>query len=400
MSRVRPVLAALLLVVASAAVTLAAGGAVTAPVEPADDPVVGVSENTTRVLLLTDAQAAGFQSPNASVTDSLDAGYDDFEASFLLERVEQRLDSAGNQAAKRAILDNATSWAAERVASLREREQNARAAFAAGDISARAYVTQIGVIHAEAESLRDYLGRPTSEGTLYAYAIVDDSIRTRISHLRAQLATVQGPVRERVAAVVTGDRASLRLHVTVGNGVMLSTIDGQYVRETYRPGNLDSEVTNTLPDARAMIKDLYPWIWNTSGGPSSTRVFRGYAFESSVDHAHGRLVVFGDSTTERIFVERQWKTLSQLPAEVQATASANNTTMLVSQTYTGGPLQVRVENTTGAPVDATVTLADNEVGPTGADGELWTLSPAGEYAVTASYDNVTLEVNVTSTPAP
>ncbi|WP_232703087.1 DUF7096 domain-containing protein [Halobacterium wangiae] len=399
MSRVPPLLAALLLVVAGAAATLAAGGAVTAPVEPGDDPVVGVSENTTRVLLLTNADAAQFQSPNASVTDSLDAGYDDFDASLRIETVSERLDAAESQAAKRAILDNATTWAAERVASLREREQNARAAFAAGESSAREYVTQLGVIHAEAESLRNYLGRPTTDETLYAYAIIDDATRTRISHLRAQLATVQGPVRDRVADVVTGDRDSLRVHVAVGDGVMLSTIDGQYVRETYRPGNLDPEVANSVPDVRGIVQEFYPWVWNNSGGPS-TRLLRGYAFESSVDHTHGRLVAYIDPTTERVFVERQWKSLSQHPVDVEATASANNTTMLVSRTYTGGPVQVRVENSTGAPVDATVALNGTEVGSTGPDGKLWLLSPAGEYAVAATFEDVELEVNVTARPAP
>lgn len=399
MSRARPALAALLLVVASAVVAFGAGASLTAPVEPGDNPVVGVSENTTRVLLLTNADAAQFQPPNASVTDSLDAGYDDFDASLRLERVESRLAAADDREAKRAILENATSWAEERVASLRERERDARAAFAAGDISAEAYVTRLGVIQAEAESLRQYLGWPTSEGTLYAHAIIDDSVRTRISHLRAQLATVQGPVRERIAAVVTGDRDSVRVHVSVGNGVMLSTIDEQYVRETVRPNFLDSNATNAVPDVQALVEEFYPWIRNTTGLPSTT-LLRGYALQWSVDHTHGRLVAYVDSTTERVYVERQWKSLAQLSPDVQATASANNTTMLLSRTYTGGPLQVRVENATGAPVDATVSLNGTEVGPTGFDGEVWTLSPAGEYAVTATTGNVTLEVNVTARPAP
>jgi hypothetical protein len=399
MSRVRPVLAALLLVVASAAVTLAAGGGLTAPVEPADDPVVGVSENTTRVLLLTGANAAQFQSPNATVTDSLDAGYDDFGASLRLERVGNRLAAAEDTKAKRAILHNATAWAEEQVAALRERERNVRAAFAAGDISAEAYVTQLGVIQAEAESLRQYLGWPTSEGTLYEHAIIDDQVRTRISHLRAQLATLQGPVRERVAEVVTGDRDSVRVHVTVGNGVMLSTIDGQYVRETVRPTFLDSNATNEVPDVQSLVEELYPWIRNTSGLPSTT-LLRGYALQWSVDHTHGRLVAYVDSTTGRVYVERQWTSLAQLSPEAEATASANNTTMLVSRTYTGGPVQVRVENQTGAPVDATVSLNGTEVGSTGFDGEVWTISPAGEYSVTATTGNTTLEVNVTARPAP
>ena len=87
MSRVRPALAALVLVVATAATGFAATGTLSAPAQPGDDPTVGVSENTSRVLLLTRADAAGFDSAAVSVTDALGAGHEEIGRASCRERV-------------------------------------------------------------------------------------------------------------------------------------------------------------------------------------------------------------------------------------------------------------------------------------------------------------------------
>ncbi|MFC3477601.1 DUF7096 domain-containing protein [Halobacterium litoreum] len=400
MSRARPALAVLLLTVATVAVGLAAGGAVTAPVQPADDPVVGTSENTSRVLLLTRADAAQFDTATPTVTNALEAGHANLDTSFQRHRIEARLDAADTPEARGEILENATDDVARRVAQLREQERDARAEFANGQLTARQYLVTLGTLHAEAETLETYLGRPSSEGTLYTYARPGGGTRSRISRLRAQLATLQGPVREQLAGVVVGDRPATRVHVSVGNGVMLSTLRGsQYVRESFRPDNLDEDVTSQVPPTRDIVTSHYPWVWNNSGGPSTT-LLEGYAFQWSADHNQGRVVAFVDMTTEQVYVERQWKSLLQVDAPYEARSSADNTTLLVSRTYAGGPVQIRVENASGAPVDATVALNGTGVGRTGEDGQLWTLSPASEYPVSVTHDGTSLDVNVTARPAP
>lgn len=400
MSRVRPALAAVLLVVASVAATLAVGGAVSAPVQPGDDPVVGVSENSTRVLLLTRADAATFQEPSTSVTNTLESGQADLTVSFKFEQVTAKLDRAQSRAAKRAILENATDWAGERVAALRQREAQARAAYAAGEIDARQYLLTLGSIHRQATSLETMLGAPTTKGTLYARAEGFADIRTRISQLRAQLVTVQGPVRQRVAEVAAGEREGLRVHLTVGDGVMLSTIvNGQYYRETYRPGNVDETLSEDITGDAELAPRHYPWTSNNSGGPSYT-FLGGYSFRYAANHEHGRLTSYIDTTTERVYVEHQRKDLSQIPVTFGATTSANNTSLLVSRTYAGGPLLIRAENATGAPIDTRITLNGDVLGSTGQDGELWALSPAGTYEIATVRNGTTLNVTVTANPAP
>jgi len=399
MSRVRPALAALVLVVATAATGFAATGALSAPVQPGDDPTVGVSENTSRVLLLTRADAAGFESANLSVTDALDAGHEGLSTTYRLERLDSALAAADSAERRRALIQQEVDWASNRTDALVERESAARAAYAAGDINASEYLTTVGAVHSAAESLEAYLGDSTSERALYTFA-EDEKLTTEISRTRARLQTALGPVRERIAAVVRGDRERTRVHVTVGDGVMLSVLDGDtYVRETVRPDNLDEAVGDDHGDPLEFIAETYPWTKNNSRGASYGLLGR-YAVLFSTGHTHGELEVYYDVTTERVYAERQSLQLSNLPVSYESSASANNTTLHVSRTYTGGPVNIRVENATGGGVAAPVTLAGSDVGTTGEDGELWAISPGGEYEVSVEVGGETLNATVVANPQP
>ena len=400
MSRVRPALAALVLVVATAATGFAATGALSAPVQPGDGPTVGVSENTSRVLLLTRADAAGFESADLSVTDSLDAGREGLTATYRLERLDSALDAADSDERRRVLIQQEVDWAANRTTTLVEREAEARAAYAAGDINATEYLTTVGAVQAAAADLEAYLGDPTSVRALYTYADPYDGLKPQISRTRARLQSVLGPVRERAAAVVQGERETARVHVTVGDGVMLSTVDGgQYVRETYRPDNLDEEIAAGYGDPIAFVTETYPWVSNNSRAPSYSLLGR-YAVLFSTSHSHGELELYYDVSTERVYVERHQLRLSQVPVTYESSASANNTTLLVSRTYTGGPVNVRVENATGGGLEAPVTLDGSDLGSTGEDGELWAVSPGGEYEVSVEVDGETLNATVVANPQP
>lgn len=402
MSRVRPALAALVLVVATAATGLAATGSLAAPVQPGDDPTVGVSENSTRVLLLTRADAAGFDSATLSVTDSLDTGHEGLTTQYRLERLESALENAATDAERRALIQREIDWAADRTAALVERERGAREAYTGGDITATEYLTTVGAVHAAAENVEAFLGDGNTPSSLYTSAETRNygELTTTVSRNRARLQTVLGPVRERAASVVQGDRERARIHVTVGDGVMLSAVDGdRYVRETVRPGNLDDATAPDYGDPVAYIGETYPWVKNNSRGASYSLLAR-YAVLFSTSHGHGELSLYYDVSTERVFVERQQLRLSATPVRYESSTSASNTTLYVSRTYAGGPVNVRVENSTGAPVDAPVVLDGAEVGSTGEDGELWTVSPGGEYTVSVQAAGETLNATVVANPQP
>jgi hypothetical protein len=392
----------MLVVAATAATGFAATGAPAAPVQPSDDPAAGVSENSSRVLLLTRADAAGLESAELSVTDSLNGGHEGVTTTYRLERLDSALAAAETEAAGRAVIEREIDWAANRTTALIEREREARGAYAAGDITAAEYLTTVGAIHGAARSLETFLGDGDTPGSLYMSA-EDRSygeLTTDVSRTRARLQTVLGPVRERAAAVVEGDRERARVHVTVGDGVMLSVVDNDtYVRETVRPNNLDEAVADGRGDPISYIGETYPWTQNNSRS-ASYRLLGRYAVLYSTGHTHGELETYYDLTTERVFVERQQKRLSDTPVTYESSTSANNTTLRVSRTYTGGPVNVRVENATGGGVEAPVTLDGADVGSTGDDGELWAVSPGGEYEVAVQVEGETLNATVVANPRP
>jgi hypothetical protein len=401
MSRVRPTLAVLLLVAASVVATLAVGGAVSAPVQPGDDPVVATSENSTRVLLLTEADAAQFEQPGMSVTSTLEAGQSGLAVEFETNQFEQRLQDAASEEARLRILRNATDRITERVDALRTTEAEARAAYAEGSISAETYALTLGTVHERATQLRGVLNGSQSPN-IFRYTDSQE-IRVDVRELQAELAAFHGPVRERIATVMRGERESLRLHVTVGNGVSLAIVeDGEYVRETYRADNRNpaAQAPIDLDNAIDTARDLYPWAANNTVRRFNVPIYGQTANGIIIDHSHGTLVSYVDASTDRVYSERQFLSLSQLPANFEQSDTANNTTLRTSRTYAGGPLLVRVENATGAPTDSTVRLDGSVVGDTGEDGRLWVVSPAGTYNVTTTRNGATLGVNVTARPAP
>jgi len=401
MSRVRPVLVAALLVAASATAAVAVGD-VDAPAEPDDRPVVGTAENSTRVLLLTEADAAGFQQPNVSVMTTLDAGHEQLSAERELRRVEQRLDAAETDDQRRAVLENATERLNDRLTTLQARERNARQRYANGDMSPQAFLLEIASLHSQSEKLIEAIGITANEGSLYAYASdvsQGSDIRTRLSRVRNQLIALQGPVRDQVAGVVHGQRESVRVHVTVGNGLMLSTVDDdEYVRETYRPDNFVDEYAD-YGDVTSVGRSMYPWTVNNSQGGQYT-LGGQLTIEYTTNTPYGQLATWINTGTREVYLEHQRLSLSQLPADTEARVSLNDTTLSASRTYTGGPLLVSVENETGAPIDAPVYVNGTQMGTTGPDGELWTISPAGEYSVSTVRNGTEVELNVTARPAP
>ncbi|WP_336036040.1 DUF7096 domain-containing protein [Halobacterium yunchengense] len=402
MPRVRPVLAAVLLVVASATAVVAVSGDAAAPVEPADDPVVGTSENSTRVLLLTEADAASFHEPDANVASTLSTGHETLSVEQKLKGVRARLDAAESDEQRREVVANATDWARDRLRTLQDRERTAREQFADGELTATEFALELARIHSNASKLIEVVGSGTTSGggTLYQLAFEYGLDTEELSRVRVQLVALEGPVRERIAEVVHGERDAVRVHVTTGNGLMLSTMDGEeYLRETYRSDNLVSEVAG-YGDPTENVATAYPWVANNSRNDQYTLAGQ-LAVIYSTNTPHSQLDVWINTATKRVYLERQAVELAGLPTEVEASASANNTTLQASRTYAGGPLLVRVENATGVGVGAPVSLNGTVVGDTGADGELWLLSPSGEYTVsTETAAGTPLEVNVTARPAP
>jgi len=106
---------------------------------------------------------------------------------------------------------------------------------------------------------------------------------------------------------------------------------------------------------------------------------------------------------ERVFMERQRVDLDAVSAG-EATTRTLDLTLTVNRTFPGGPLRVAViDPRTGDPVDAVVKIGREggesvDVGTTGDDGTLWTVSPRGEFVVTAVEVGSTEVSTVSVTP--
>lgn len=309
--------------------------------------------------------------------------------------VRERVAGTDGAAARAAAVRSATDELANRTAELRRRQAELIAAFNAGRIGERTFLTGLASVDRTAELLQDrsdYLG-DVAESSLPAEAPTS----TELSRVDAELTTFDSPIRERVAAALAGEVGTIRVYVaTTDRGLTLSTIrNDTYVREVYR-GFLWEEGTPGLTGSTAanVTARSYPEVWAARNGTSGEG--SNETFTLTVDYPGGVLETSVRGGVDRVFREVQRLDLDRYPARETRSEVLNNLRMEVTRTFPGGPLRVTVtDNTTSEPVNASVlanTIGANRVtrlGTTGDDGVLWALGPSnqGGYAITAVDQN-------------
>lgn len=391
MDRAVPALLAALVVLASAGAVVGISPPGTTDREAAGT-VEGISANTTDVLVLESIDASAFDRGDLVVTRAVDAQSGALVESYEQHRVTEAVAAAESPTEERAALRNATDAVDRRTQALVEDERTARADFVAGEVTAASYLATLGRIHARAAALEETV--ETID------ALDEDSVGAeRRAQLLAQLSTLQGPVRAELAASLQGEGPSKRTFVGVsGNGVTLATLSGdQYVRETVRTDNRDDAVGQlTFDDAEQRFGELYPWA-----SENKQRISMGalgsdvYVIEYT--HGHGTIEASLDASTSEVFKETQTKSLDDTPVEDTRWIDTRDLVVGVSNTYPGGPVRVNVTNATGAPMTATVSVNDTDVGSTGDDGVVWAISPADRYSVTVTTENASVELQVDPT---
>ncbi|WP_277553714.1 DUF7096 domain-containing protein [Halobaculum limi] len=270
---------------------------------------------------------------------------------------------------------------------LHTRQREALAAYASGDLTAKELLVELGRIRATASVLTDrvelmgQLAADTDEFTL------DDN---RVFPLLYDLRTFDGPVRSRTVAALNGEeRASTRVYVAAtAESVTLSTIDdGQYVREAFR-GDLRERDGSGINEevAQNVTAQSYPEIWAATGGSISGQGSGG-TFQFDLRYPNGTLTAFVGGGSEQVFLEHHRMDLDGVETGAAATRTLD-LTVHVNRTFPGGPLRINVtEPNSDDPVNAVVKVGREgsespEIGTTGDDGVLWTVSPRGEFVVT------------------
>ena len=342
-----------------------------------------------RVLSLNDSDAAAADIDVVTIDAGSAAG---FGADASAARVEtlalrERVERANTSDERQIRILDGLNEVDKQAITLRSRQEAAIADYAAGEITADELLVELARIRASAAVLEDRVELLTELAAETEGFSLDDS---RVFPLLYDLRTFDGPVRERTVRALEGDRdASTRVYVAAtDDGVVVSTVaDDQYVREAFRADLHDrSGAGINEGTAQNVTQRSYPEIYDAAAGTVSGQGSGG-TFLFDLAYPNGTLTAFVGGGTERVFMEHQRVDLAGVPAGSTVSRTLD-LTLRVNRTFPGGPLRVAVvDPTTGEPVDAVVKLGreggeSTEIGTTGDDGVLWTVSPRGEFVVT------------------
>lgn len=376
--------------------------------------VVG-TPNSTNYLTLAPEEIRTGRVRAVTLDASGSAAVDDarLEARYLAASIREAYETAPNETAARAAIRRGTARLADRIDRLAARERRARARYNAGEWGARAYLRELAVVDASAGRL---------QGTVEELHSLNRATETpvdpaRLARLKLGLLTLRGPVRERVAAAMTGEESSeVRMYVASSEtGTVLAMVveDGvttRYLREAYLGRDLTAENpgrTNisSIDAARERFLSLYPWAtsfdqYNIGLLTNAPYYLNAGVYALGVNHPQGTsrrfdLEAYLDADTGKVFREYQYVGVDDVRMEPAGTGESAGVRAAVEGTYVGGPMRVNVTDpATGDPVDATVTVDGAAVGATGPDGKVAALAPGKTFTVTVTSDGRTATVDV------
>lgn len=352
--------------------------------------------NETRVMRIPE-QAVQHSSVRRYAVDvgaAAEFGANASAARITTAAVVARVENASSDDQRAQEIRDAMAQIRRQTQDLEERQARALGAFNAGQITAREFLVRLASIRLEAAALRDRIKK------LQALAAETDGIDLtggNVAELSFELRVFDGPVRERVAAALSGHAPPARVYVETGpRGIVLATIDGDtYVREAYRGAVRDDGSATIDPeDALNVTARSYPEIWRTRTSQGSV-VGPGSIYVTTVSHERGELTAFVDADSEQVFKEYQRRPLSSFVNRSSVVTVRSGLRLVVNRTYPGGPMRINVTDVqTGEPVNASVIINIGPtrtlyVGPAGEDGTVWVLSPRGSFEVTAVADGGT-----------
>lgn len=307
--------------------------------------------------------------------------------------------------ARERAIQNALSRIESDIETLRQREQAAIKAYSDGKISPRTLLVRLARIHIRAEAL--------AEQRTQLVKIADetegvDLNQGRLAVLERRIDALTGPVRAEAVAVLQAKSPPSRFYIETGpESVVLSTLIGDtYVREAFRGDRYKQGGSDIDPErALTIVSESYPVIWETRQNNTEVTGSQGN-YLVSVPHKRGQLLAFVDGGSKSVYKEFQQRPLATMDDFEGVSAAKDGLRLTVNRSYPGAPLHVRlIDVETGQPVNANITIGQGDreselIGQTGSDGELWTLSPRGQYTITAIRGNsvVVLTVDPAETP--
>lgn len=280
----------------------------------------------------------------------------------------------------------------EQIDELEQREQEAVAQHAAGDLSSEQLLSTLVRSYNDAAELSDALEE------------IDGYDTGEITDAQRALEVYQSDLRSDLDAIVRGEPDGQDQDVVVESmehGVSVALLDGNtYVRETMRFDNRQPDDPDEIGDidtADARFEEeLYPWAFdNRVGGSQHNEAPTAQSYSAQTSTPQGSITAYLDGATGEIYHEVQSLSVEELPAEPLGTWDNDSLELSINETPVNGPLEVTVTDAeTGEPVDATVTVDDYELGETDDDGTLWLVPPTGEFELTAESADETVTVTL------
>ncbi|WP_415379279.1 hypothetical protein [Halosimplex sp. TS25] len=308
---------------------------------------------------------------------------------------EQRLGNTTGRDARMDVLRSEVDRLERRVQQLELRRNRVIDDYNSGDLDTEAFYRELAEIDASARAIESQFNRINQATGL---ALPSD-LKTKMNNLEGDLLSLHGPIRQQIAQAMTGESDAVSVYsVTSPTGIVLSSIeDSLYHREAYIGDNRDKVgpdrfVTDSTPlGVRAAVSrmaELYPWASsNARQGPNVETIGNTSIYYVRTSHPHGSLDTYLDGRTESVFREFQTKPLAMLPVQT-TTNSSDGLDLRVNRTHATGPMHLTVtDNETDEPIDATVTVNGDDVGSTGDDGRLWTLTPHQAVRITVTTDD-------------
>jgi len=399
---------ALLAATLAVAVLLVPVGAATttgAPAQPTPAPAPQVDEGAppeqpVEVLALADevANRSAVRETTLDVGPSVDTATDAASSELRTVRALARVRDADDPDA--ALADELDRIEA-RATDLRGRQRATLRAFAEGEADARSTLLSLVRIDQTARALDDRRERVVAAARGEGATVPSE----RSAALGRELAVHTGPLRDRVAAALSGEEPATRVYVsTTPRGVTLAALtDSGYVRETYR-GELRRIGGEPLDRSAASdaVAAAYPSVWDARRAvdvdPARVSAVR-------VTYDGGELAATVGSGNGQVFRDVHRQSLGVAGTDQQAVNTRDGLRILVNRSYAGGPMRVQLRTVEGEPVAANLTIGpeggeSSPAGSTGPDGERWLLTPDERFTLVAIRGNSVVFITMDPLPAP
>lgn len=356
--------------------------------------------NTSNVLGLDDTARSGLGRTDLNLSTALSLQWQSGRARIDVGALERRFEQARNDSERLDVLLGGLSHVHTRLDDLLAEERGIRDAYLNGTLSTARYLERLGAIDARAREVATLLDTIERLGDT---ADIDNSqtLTNRELRARARLALLLGPLRTQLAQGLMGMGESPVMYLgTSPNGVTLSSVvAGEHIHETTRFDNFaasDPGSASSAGEALDRWAELYPDVWDATLVDFTG--LRG-AYRASLPFTGGHLVSYLDAMTLEIYREIQHKDLPGPPLSDPVVEGRDGVEVTVRPSYPGGPLHVTFATADGTPRDGVVRVNGILVGRTGSSGELWTITPRGQFTVTIDYGDQQLTVVISAAEA-